>query len=62
MADGHRTITLTLTEAQHDVFHLAMDRALEEWDVVNHPLKSSRHTLVRAMEQIDKAWDQGIKR
>lgn len=61
MSDGHRMITVTLTEAQHDVFHLAMHRALEEWDVVNHPLKSSRHTLSRAMESIDKAWSEGIR-
>lgn len=62
MADGHRTITLTLTEAQHDVFHLAMDRALEEWSPVGHPLKSSRNTLLRAMEQVDEAWKLGKRR
>lgn len=62
MADGHRTITLTLTEAQRDVFHLAMDMALSEWEPSGHPLKSSRHTLTRAMEAFDKAWEVGIKR
>lgn len=62
MGDGQRTFTLTITEAQRDLFVAATEVALEKWDVVNHPLRSRVHTLKRAMERFNDAWDSGVKR
>lgn len=62
MGDGHRTFTLTMTEAQRDLFIAATEVAVEKWDVLHHPLRTRIATLKRAMEQFDAAWETGIKR
>lgn len=62
MADGHRTITLTLTEAQHDVFLAAAETAVEVWLTQGTLRHSDRYTLKRALDRFNEAWEEGIKK
>jgi hypothetical protein len=61
MCDGKRTISVTLTEAQFDVFKAAMEQATETWKPLGRTRSSDVHTLARAMERIAQSWDIGIR-
>jgi chitodextrinase len=61
MGDGKRTFTVTLTEAQYDVFVNATDTATEKWKPLGRVRSSDVSTLKRAMERLAKSWDAGIR-
>jgi hypothetical protein len=61
MCDGKRTFTVTLTEAQYDVFVNAADAATENWKPLGKIRSSDVATLKRAMERLAKSWDIGIR-
>lgn len=63
MSDGHRKITLELTEAQHDILQEAAKEIITHWQNTGTELhKRNTHTLARAMQKFDNAWQQGRKR
>jgi len=61
MCDGKRTVTITFTEAQYDVFVAATKEATEKWKPLGRIRSSDVGTLSRAMERFAKAWDIGIR-
>jgi hypothetical protein len=54
MSNGHRTMTLVLTEAQHDVLQAALDTAWVQWDNKNRI--RDRQTLLRTSSRLNIAW------
>ena len=62
MSDGHKTLTLILTNAQYDVLKHAITLITKDWQE-NGTTRQKRdiHTIERAMQRINEAWDQGIK-
>ena len=60
MSDGERTISLTLTEAQHDVLQAALDTAWVIWEKAERP--RDRQTLLRASSRLNLAWYHGTRR
>ena len=54
-------MTVTLTEAQYDVFLEATKAATNNWKPLGRVRSSDVSTLKRAMERLAKAWDIGIK-
>lgn len=62
MSDGHRTITLTLTEAQYDVFSAAMEQAREVWKPLGRIRSSDVQTLERAMSRLSESWKNGVRK
>ena len=60
MSDGERTISLTLTEAQHDVLQAALDTAWKEWSYKERV--RDRQTLLRASTRLHAAWAHGLRR
>lgn len=59
MSDGHRTMDVVLTNAQWDVFEHAMGLIMEQWLKDGDIRTRDRHTLIRAMDRMRKAWEIG---
>lgn len=62
MGDGQRTITLTLTEAQYDVFMAAVEQVSDEWKALGRLRASDVSTLNRAMSRITESWQVGSRK
>ena len=56
-----RTITITLTDAQYDVFVAATKEAIKQWEPLGRVRSSNVGTLSRLLERLAQAWDIGIR-